>query len=75
MKSDDIERLKSKNHREAIIQNICRDFNMSPIIARAYYQQMEKYFDEHLVSRLSPGQIVYEAISKNVSARFPGSLS
>lgn len=64
MQSHEIERLKSKNYQEAIIQNICKDFNMSPIIANAYYKQMEKYFEEHLQSKLKPGQIVYEATSK-----------
>lgn len=64
MESQEIERLKSKNYQEAIIQNICKDFNMSPIIANAYYRQMEKYFEEHLQSKLKPGQIVYEATSK-----------
>jgi len=64
MQNDEIERLKSKNYQEAIIQNICQDFNMSPIIANAYYKQMEKYFEEHLQTKLRPGQIVYEATSK-----------
>lgn len=64
MQNHEIERLKSKNYQEAIIQNICRDFNMSPIIANAYYKQMEKYFEEHLQTKLRPGQIVYEATSK-----------
>ena len=68
MKSCEIERLKSKNYQEAIIQNICNDFNMSPIIAKAYYKQMEKYFEEHLQSSLKPGQIVYEATSKEEPA-------
>ena len=48
MESQEIERLKSKNYLGAIIRNICRDFNMLPIIANAYYKQMEKYFEEHL---------------------------
>lgn len=64
MQNHEIERLKSKNYQEAIIQNICRDFNMSPIIANAYYKQMEKYFEEHLQTKLRPGQIAYEATSK-----------
>jgi len=64
MQNHEIERLKSKNYQEAIIQNICKDFNMSPIIASAYYKQMEKYFEEHLQSKLKPGQIIYEATSK-----------
>lgn len=64
MQNHEIERLKSKNYQEAIIQNICRDFNMSPIIANAYYKQMEKYFEEHLQTKLRPGQVAYEATSK-----------
>ena len=68
MKKEDIERLKTKNHQDSIIQSICHDFNMSPIIARAHYQQMEKYFEEHLHSNLQPGQIIYTATSKEEPA-------
>ncbi|NQT29118.1 MAG: DUF1670 domain-containing protein [Candidatus Saganbacteria bacterium] len=71
MKKDSIKRLRVKNYREAIIQNICRDFNMSPIIAKAYYRQIEIYFEEHLTNRLQPGQITYEAVSKEEPAGKP----
>lgn len=71
MNTCEVERLKTKNHQEAIIQNICQDFNMSPIIARAYYQQMEKYFEEHLQARLKAGQTVYVATSKEEPAGKP----
>jgi hypothetical protein len=42
-----INRLKSKNAQNAIIQRLAADFNLTPIIAEAFYQQFTQYFDEH----------------------------
>ena len=56
-------RLKSKNARNAIIQKLAADFNLTPLIAEAYYQQFELYFKEHANIALSSGQISYEAIA------------
>ena len=58
-----IKRLKSKNVRNAIIQKISEDFNLTPIIAEAYFSQISTYFQEHLNVELSSGQISYEAVS------------
>lgn len=58
-----IKRLKSKNVRNAIIQKISEDFNLTPIIAEAYFRQISTYFQEHLNVELQSGQIAYEAIS------------
>lgn len=56
-------RLKSKNARNAIIQKLATDFNLTPIIAEAYYQQFALYFEEHANISLSTGEIAYEAVS------------
>jgi hypothetical protein len=56
-------RLKSKNARNAIIQKLAADFNLTPLIAEAYYQQFELYLRDHVNITLSTGQIVYEAVS------------
>ncbi|HDM77506.1 MAG TPA: DUF1670 domain-containing protein [Deltaproteobacteria bacterium] len=56
-------RLKSKNARSAIIQKLATDFNLTPIIAEAFYQQFTLYFQEHANISLSSGEIAYEAIA------------
>lgn len=58
-----INRLKSKNAQNAIIQRLARDFNLTPIIAEAFYQQFIQYFNEHSNIKLSSGEIAYEAVS------------
>lgn len=63
-----INRLKSKNAQNAIIQKLATDFNLTPIIAEAFYQQFTQYFDEHANIKLSSGEIAYEAISANEPA-------
>lgn len=35
-----IERLKSKSVKNSIINNIARDFNLTPIFAEAYFNQI-----------------------------------
>ena len=61
-------RLKSKNSRNAIIQKLSTDFNLTPLIAEAYYQQFTQYFQEHANIRLSSGEIAYEAVSSSEPA-------
>ena len=60
----EVERLKTKNPRDAIICKMSSDFNLAPILAKAYYEQIEGYFEEHANVRLSSGQLSYEAIAK-----------
>lgn len=61
-------RLKSKNSRNAIIQKLSTDFNLTPIIAEAYYKQFAQYFEEHANIKLSSGEIAYEAVSSTEPA-------
>jgi biotin operon repressor len=56
-------RLKSKDARAAIIQKLATDFNLTPIIAEAFYQQFSLYFEEHANVALSTGEIAYEAVA------------
>ena len=58
-----IKRLESKNARNAIIQKLATDFNLTPIIAEAYYQQFALYFQQHANISLSSGEIAYEAVA------------
>ncbi len=39
------------------------DFNLTPIIAEAYYSQVSHYFQEHSNVKLSSGEISYEGVS------------
>jgi len=55
--------LKSKNARAAIVQKPAADFNLTPIIAEAFYQQFALYFEEHANVPLSTGEIAYEAVA------------
>jgi hypothetical protein len=58
-----IKRLESKDARSAIIQKLASDFNLTPIIAEAYYQQFSQYFQQHSNVALSSGEIAYEAVA------------
>ena len=57
-----ISRLKSKNSKDAIIQKLSVDFNLTPIIAEAFYSQFSQYYEEHSNITLSNGEISYEAV-------------
>jgi biotin operon repressor len=61
-------RLKSKEARAAIIQKLASDFNLTPIIAEAFYQQFALYFQEHANVSLSTGEIAYEAVAAHEPA-------
>jgi biotin operon repressor len=63
-----IKRLKSKTARNAIIQKLSHDFNLTPIIAEAFYQQVASYFNEHANVSLSSGEIAYEAVAADEPA-------
>lgn len=58
-----IKRLESKDARSAIIQKLASDFNLTPIIAEAYYQQFSQYFQQHSNVVLSSGEVAYEAVA------------
>jgi hypothetical protein len=58
-----LKRLESKNAQSAIIQKLSQDFNLTPIIAEAYYKQVSIYFQEHSNISLSSGEVSYEAVS------------
>ncbi|MBC8478432.1 DUF1670 domain-containing protein [bacterium] len=58
-----VSRLQSKNARNAIIQKLTVDFNLTPIIAEAFYQQFTTYFQEHANISLSAGEIAYQAVA------------
>ena len=63
-----LKRLESKNARNAIIQKLSQDFNLTPIIAEAFYKQVSIYFQEHSNISLSSGEVSYEAVSSTEPA-------
>lgn len=50
-----VERLKSKSIKNSIINDIARDFNLTPILAEAYFNQIKGYFAEHVQLELTSG--------------------
>ncbi len=46
-------RLKSKTAREAIVQKLSSDFNLTPVIAEAYYRQIVEGHDHSPVRATS----------------------
>lgn len=67
-------RLKSKTVEHSIITNIARDFNLTPLLAEAYFNQIKAYFAEHADLSLSSGQMSYLAIDENEPAGKPIAL-
>ncbi len=63
-----LKRLESKNAKNAIIQKLAQDFNLTPIIAEAFYKQVSIYFQEHSNISLSSGEVSYEAVSSTEPA-------
>ena len=68
------ERLKSKSVQNAIISQIAEDFNLTPLLAEAYFNQIKDYFLEHTDLSLSSGQIHYLAIDDREPAGKPVDL-
>ncbi len=63
-----IKRLESKTAGNAIIQKLASDFNLTPIIAEAFYHQIAQYFQEHADISLSSGEVAYEAVAADEPA-------
>ncbi len=67
-------RLQSKSIKNSIVNKIASDFNLTPILAEAYFNQIKGYFIEHTDIDLSSGQIHYLAIDDREPAGKPVSL-
>lgn len=64
-------RLQSKSVKNSIVNKIASDFNLTPILAEAYFNQIKSYFIEHAEINLSSGQIHYLAIDDREPAGKP----
>ena len=67
-------RLHSKSIKNAIINNISQDFNLTPILTEAYFNQIKKYFLEHTGINLNSGQMQYLAVDDREPAGKPVAL-
>jgi hypothetical protein len=56
-------RLAAKDAESAIVARICEDFNLTPVLARAHYEQMARYFADYGHMALQPGELCYLAVS------------
>ena len=67
-------RLESKTVRQSIIASLARDFNLTPILAEAYFTQVSNYFLRHVELNLSSGQLQYLAVDEREPASKPIAL-
>lgn len=67
-------RLASKSVRQSIIAKLGKDFNLTPILAEAYFNQVQEYFLAHGQIDLATGQMHYLAIDENEPAGKPIAL-
>src|SRR5918995_1747765 len=56
-------RLAAKDAGSAIVARICEDFNMTPVLARAHFEQMARYFSDFGHMALQPGELCYLAVA------------
>lgn len=63
MEQGAIERLEAKSPEEAIIDQIGRDFNLAPFMARTQFEQMQRYFERYLRLAREVGQMTFLALS------------
>ncbi len=74
MDSNLSKRLHSKSVKNAIVNNISHDFNLTRILAEAYFSQIKNYFLEHADISLSSGQMQYLAVDDRERAGKPVTL-
>ena len=68
------DRLQSKSVKQSIISSIARDFNLTPILAEAYFSQISDYFLHHAEVELGTGQFHYLAVDEREPAGKPIAL-
>ena len=64
-------RLAAKDAESAIVARICEDFNLTPVLARAHYQQMARYFADFGQVALRPGELCYLAVASHARSVRP----
>jgi hypothetical protein len=66
MEEQAVERLEAKSPEEAIIEQIGRDFNLAPFMARTQFEQMRRYFEHYFGLERDVGQMTFLAISGDI---------
>jgi hypothetical protein len=56
-------RLATKDAEQAIVARISEDFNLTPVLARAHYEQMARYFADTGLLPSEPGELCYLAVA------------
>jgi Protein of unknown function (DUF1670) len=64
-------RLAAKDAESAIVARICEDFNLTPVLARAHYEQMARYFADYGQVPARPGELCYLAVDAEEPAGKP----
>jgi len=57
------ERLATKDAQHTIVARISEDFNLTPVLARAHYEQMVRYFADVGQLAREPGELCYLAVA------------
>jgi hypothetical protein len=64
-------RLAAKDAESAIVARIQEDFNLTPVLAKAHYEQMARYFSEYGQVPARPGELCYLAVAAEEPAGKP----
>ncbi len=63
-----VDRLAAKSPEAAIIEQISRDFNLAPFLARTQFEQMMRYIEQYYEQRHEVGQVTFLAVGADVPA-------
>jgi hypothetical protein len=63
--------LAAKDAESAIVARVCEDFNLSPVLARAHYEQRARCFAEYGQVPAQPGELCYLAVADDEPAGKP----
>ena len=66
-----IERLQQKSVSESLVERLCTDFNLAPLVARTLSAEMSDYFEQCYQNKHGAGQTTYMAVSRNSPAGRP----
>ena len=58
------DRQEIKDPESAVVCEISKRFNLTPILAQAYYQEIKGLFEEHFREPKEPGVVMFEAIRR-----------
>ena len=71
MEESAIERLQAKTPEEAIVEQISRDFNLAPFMAKTQFEQMRRYFEDYFGLERDVGQMTVLATSADTPSGRP----